>query len=214
MRRFAMCAALLIVVAGFAGADVKEPDTVDYMVMIEADSTPGNLDGSNTFDRRFLVTYDGTCAAASSDSSNDGVSYEVFPIWSTVDEALEAEVVLGSLSDSVLFLYCDPFDPMNPEVNLVAWDDDDGAGFGSAFTPADGYMITANTQYYLVVTGYGNASLGDYTLTMGGDAVFGQPATPTPTGPQPVPTTSRTGMIILVAALALVAFALLRSRSA
>ena len=213
MRKFVVCAALLVV-AGFAWADVKESDTVDYMVMTEADSTPGNLDGSNTFDRRWGVTYDGTCAAASLDSSQNGTSYQVFGIWSPTNEALEAEVVLGSLADSVLFLYCDPFDPMSPEVNLAAWDDDDGAGFGSAFTPADGYMIDANTPYQLVVTGWGPANLGDFTLTLGGDAVFGQPATPTPTGPQPVPTTSRTGMIILVAALALVAFALLRSRSA
>jgi len=213
MKRFVACAAVLMLAAGFAVATEKTPDHSEYSVLVEADTTPGNLDGSNTFDRRYGVVYDGTCAATSSDSSFDGSSYEVFPIWSPVGEALEAEVVLGSLGDSLLFLYCDPFDPMAPADNLVANDDDGGVGLGSAFTPADGYMIDANTQYYLVVCGFSDTNLGDYTLTMGGSAVFGQPATPTPEGPAPVPATSRTGMIILVVALVLVAFVLLRNRT-
>lgn len=212
MSRFVVCVAVVLLLAGVAFASEKTPDISEYSIFVESDSTAGNLDGSNTFDRRFLVTYDGSCNAVSSDSSNDGTSYQVFEIWSPVAEALEAEVVLGTLGDSVLFLYCDPFDPLNPAANLVAWDDDGGVGLGSAFAPADGIMIDANTPYFLVVSGYGAATLGDFTLNLGGNAVFGQIPTPTPTGPAPVPTVSRGGLIVLVLILASIAVAILARR--
>ncbi len=216
MVRFMACAAMVVLVAGAAYADEKSPDTVEYSVLVDADSTPGNVDGSTTFDRRYSVTYDGSCSATSLDSGADGVAYQVFEMWSPVAEALEAEVVLGTLGDSVLFVYCDPFDALNPAANLFAWDDDDGVGYGSAITPADGYMIAADTQYYLVVTGYGDDDFGDYTLTLGGDAVLGAIQQPTPTpgpmGPTPVPTLSHGGMIALILVLAGIAVAVLVRR--
>lgn len=215
MKKMMVCVAVLFLISGFAVASEKSPDTVDYSILSDADTTAGDLDGSDIFDRRFLVTYDGTCNATSSDSSNDGTPYQVFEISSPVTEALEAEVVLGTLGDSVLFVYCDPFDPLTPEANLRAWDDDDGVGYGSAITPADGYMIEADTTYFLVVGGYGNDDFGDFTLNLGGNAVFGQvqpTPTPSPAGPTPVPTLSHGGMVALMLVLAGIAVAILARR--
>ncbi len=94
-------------------------------------------------------------------------------------ENLDAEVVLGSLADSVLFLYCDPFDPLNPANNIAAWDDDGGVGFGSAIVPGDGVALAAGVPYQLVVCGFGPANLGTYDLVVGGTIVNGFVAIPT-----------------------------------
>jgi hypothetical protein len=204
---------LLVVAPGFAADNEKQPDTMDYTIDAanRSDTTSGNIDGSQTFDRRFLVTYDGTCSAASSDSSNDGVGYEVFPFYSPAGQAVDAEVVLGTLSDSVMFVYCDPFDPANPDLNLLAWDDDGGVGLGSAMTPADGYMLDPFTQYYMVISGYSSASSGDYTLNLGGDLVFGQP-TPYEAPEAGIPTLSTVGVGLFLLALAGAAVLFLRRR--
>ncbi|MCB1049131.1 MAG: IPTL-CTERM sorting domain-containing protein [Acidobacteria bacterium] len=184
MKYFAL---LLCCMMAFAQGE-KTPDTREGHVFVRSGSEPGDLDGSQTFDRRFLVTYDGTCSAANSDSSNNGVSYMVFNISSPVTENLDAEVVLGTLGDSVLFLYCDGFDPLNPAANIVAWDDDGGVGFGSHIAPGDGVEIQAGQTYQLVVSGFNNTHMGDFTMVLGGNAVFGQPVT--------IPTMSEWGLIV------------------
>ena len=173
-----------------------------------ADMSPGDLDGSATFDRRFLVTYDGTCAAPSSDSSNNGVAYQVFPFYSPGGQNADIEVVLGTLADSVLFIYCDPFDPSTPASNIVAWDDDDGVGFGSAITPADGVVLDPGVQYFAVVSGFNNAQLGTFDINLGGDLVLGSPA-----AILEVPTLSTWGIAGLVGLLASLGLFLLWRRS-
>lgn len=210
--------------SGFADVSEKTIDTQDYSMPAgdRSDTTPGVLDGSNTYDRAWDVTYDGTCTATSLDSGNDGSSYEVFAFYTPVAENLDALVTLGTLSDSVMFVYCDPFDPANPDVNLVAWDDDDGDGLASAIIPADGVAIDADTTYFLVIAGYGATALGTYTLDLGGNAVFGAAQQPTPTpeptmppdGPQPIPTTSRGGVALMALMLFGAALVLLRRRMA
>ncbi|MBI1318347.1 MAG: hypothetical protein GC168_05265 [Candidatus Hydrogenedens sp.] len=60
--------------------------------------------------------------------------------------------VSGSISDTVLALYCDPFDPGQPTSNLVAFDDDSGAGQRSAFSASDGIRLKPNDTYHLVVS--------------------------------------------------------------
>ncbi len=209
--------ALVTVVPLVASADAggeKAPDTTEFTLGSgsRSDTTTGNLDGSQVFDRRWDVTYDGTCNATSNDSSQDGVSYQAFAIHSTATENLVAEVTSGALSDSVLFLYCDPFDPANPDQNLVAWDDDDGTGFLSAFTDADGYQIQANTTYYLVVTGWGPSDQGTFTLNLGGTAVFGAAGAPTPQAEPGVPAMTPWGLAAFLLTVAGVGLLLLRRR--
>jgi len=196
----------------------KTPDTVNFTLdpASRADSTTANIDGSQTFDRRYDVQYDGTCNATSSDSYADGVGYVALAIHSPTTENLVAEVSAADFSDSVMFLYCDPFDPANPDQNLVAWDDDDGAGNLSAFSDADGFQIQADTTYWLVISTYGPGGTGNFTLDLGGDAVFGPAGgvpTPTPLAAPGVPAATPWGLAALMLAFAGVALALLRRRA-
>lgn len=205
---FLLAAALTLSVAGFASANEKDSiDNPENGIRGGVNATmPGDLTGAPTFDRRFLVTYDGTCAAPSSDSGNDGTAYQVFPIVSPSGQAADIEVVLGTLGDSVLFIYCDPFDPAQPDQNLRAWDDDGGAGLGSAIVPGDGVMLDAGVTYYAVVTGFGLADIGTFDINLGGDLQFGSGLPET----TPVPVDNVWAMLALVALLAVFGYVVIR----
>jgi hypothetical protein len=174
--------------------DVKPADTVNYHISNRADSVDGDIDGSVLFDRRFSVTYDGTCDASSTDSSNDDVGYQVFQMYSPSGEDADVTVTLDTLEDSTLFLYCG-FDPANPDLNLVAWDDDDGPGLGSAFLPGDGFALAASTTYDLVVASYGTGDNGAFTVDLGGDLVFGL-GCEEPAIVEPLPPVGDTGITV------------------
>jgi hypothetical protein len=125
------------------------------------DSVSGVLDGSSpTWDRR--VPDDGFrnlgCGLITNDSSNDGMGYAVFEIQVSEPEDLAVSVVAGgtTISDTILYLYCDPFDPLQPANNLIATADDilPGQDLLSAFTPARDIMLTPGQSYFLVLTGF------------------------------------------------------------
>jgi len=106
------------------------------------------------------------CAAICSDSGVDGQYYEVIPIEVTAAENLECEVTefQGTAGDSTIQVYCDPFDPMQPLVNVVAYDDDDGVDFLSAFVAADGVLLQPGQIYYLVFSPFDQGEVGDFTI--------------------------------------------------
>jgi hypothetical protein len=197
MKKLMLMAALLssMVFAQFNDSE-KGRDVLEYQVPNRAGSVSGDIDGSQTFNRRYLVSLDLTCFATSSDSINDGVGYQVFDLTAPGGEALEASTTAGTLSDSVMFIYCD-FDPMSPEANLVFWDDDDGAGLMSAISAIDGVVLPAGT-YKLVVSGYSSSDLGTYTLDVGGNYTIAAAGTASS-----VPTMSEWGMMALAVLLAM-----------
>ena len=97
--------------------------------------------------------------------------YAVFPITSSVSENLEVEVVAANttLSDTVMTLYCDPFDPADPMANAIAYDDD-GAGYPySGFYASDGIYLDAGVTYYLVLSTFSAGDMGDFELCFGGN---------------------------------------------
>lgn len=186
-------------------ADEKSPDTRDYRGAVAAGSQAGNLVNTQVYDRVFSVIYNGTCAATSSDSSQNGTAYQVFQFHSPSGQMADIWTSqTGTLTDSVIFVYCDPFNPLTPSQNLVAWDDDDGAGMMSAITPADGVQLQPNTTYNLVVTGFSPTSTGTYTVDLGGDLVFGPAA--------PIPSVNTWGLAALAAILGAAGFLAIRSR--
>ena len=159
--------------------EVKGVDNMDYIVANKADATSGSIDGTDPiYHRSFGNGYSGNCDWANNGSRD--VNYDVYPIYTTTSEALDISTTQtgGSTSDGHMTLFCDPFDPANPTLNVVAIDDDDGPGFMPAFLPADNYMVDANTQYYLVVTTFGDGATMDYDLTLGGNFTIGSPAPP------------------------------------
>jgi len=141
-------------------------------ITIASETLDGDLTGQPTFNRRFSVSYSIECNASSYDSANNNIRYLVYDIYTTAYEPLLASTTLGSLSDSVMFLYCANFDPAHPEQNLVAWDDDSGPGFASAFLPGHYYYVHPYTRYQLVVTSFGEGQSGTFTLTLDGNAHF------------------------------------------
>lgn len=176
----------LIRVAGYAGSggpyalvvlsgDGSGGDTCDS-------SVTGMLDNfSPRFDRRSDVLTDTACDAFSFDSAFNDMAYAAFAFHADAAGLLSASVALSgtSIVDSTLFLYCGSFDPDAPEENLIAWNDDDGLSYLSAFDPADGLALQANTTYWLVVSTYLGSSggllldSGDFELCLGEGFTFG-----------------------------------------
>jgi hypothetical protein len=131
----------------------------------EADTYSGSFDISDpTWNRIIGTSTDPACAATSVDSSIDGQYYEAIPIFVTATENLAAEVTAFTGGDSVIAVYCDPFDSLNPATNLVAYDDDGGVGFLSAFVDADGVQLNPGNQYWFIMTTFTNAVIGDYDI--------------------------------------------------
>lgn len=168
----------------------------------------GNLTGGPTYDRIFGGTVDNTCnSSVTFSGSGVGVPYHVVAFHSPAGGLWDgAEVVDAGtgITDSCMTLYCDPFDPANADLNVVAYDDDGGAGTLSSFTSADGIILAPDTTYYLVLTLFSPSSLGDgsFQLDLAGDVVEGEAQT--------VPTLGTYGMIGLLILLGLSAVMIAR----
>jgi hypothetical protein len=110
------------------------------------------------------------CGTDSEDSYNNTVRYAQFRIVPAVNTTLQAAIdPAGSTIDSMLALYCSPFDPANPAANLVAMDDD-GNGYPHAGLTGRAIAVLAGQDYYLVVSNYSNYNPdGQYRLVIGTD---------------------------------------------
>ncbi len=187
-------------------------DTLNYSIpeSIKSATVSGNLDGTNTFDRVFGDGVDSGCAHPSTDSGNDGVSYQVFEFHSPSGQAADMEVVLTGLPDSLLFVYC-AFDPLSPMNMLAGLNDDDGIGFGSAIVPADGLILVAGVSYFAVVSGFGTGDMGTFDLVLGGDLLLGPVVVAAP--PVMVPVNSWTSLILMFLALIAIGFVSIRKKA-
>lgn len=161
----------------------KGVDKSEYVVMTKSANQSGDLGAADpTYNRIYGSPYDGTCNVfANLSGSGTATYYDVYEIHTTTSEAADISISSASFSDSYMTLYCS-FDPLNPDQGVFCGDDDDGSGFLSAFLPSDGYMLDANTSYYLVITSFSNGTTGSYTVDMGGNLQFGPPPAP-PTVP-------------------------------
>jgi len=147
----------------------------------------GDTTGDPTWRRPASFTTLGSATTA------NAIPYEVQPFWVTVSGEyvfeLDARTASGfTHTDPYILVYTGAFDPNNPLVNLKAGDDDfssaftlfsgtggglnasrialgDASNYGGATT---GLNLTANTQYYAVVTGFDNADFGTYGGAIGG----------------------------------------------
>lgn len=169
---------------GQNGFSEKEIDKSEYSVQQKgatmSDALVDGVDGR--YNRIWGGPYDGTCnAPANLSGFADNVLYKVYEIHTTVAEAadISLEDAGTGLDDSYMTLYCS-FDPLAADANVFCGDDDDGTSWMSAFTPGDGYMLQANTSYYLVVAAYDNALEGGFDINMGGNLAFGAPPPPSP----------------------------------
>lgn len=159
----------LLVGAGTALALEKTPDLIN--VPAKASFSPpvsGTLSEiSGTYDRIYTHgMVDAQCGAEAFDSVNDDMYFDVYCLQ--VDDDQPIELVLDAagtdIIDTVLTLYCSPFDPLNPDQNVVAFDDDSGETTLSAITLADELALVEGQEYWLVISTYGANMTGDYLL--------------------------------------------------
>jgi len=120
------------------------------------------------------------------------VAYDVFDFHVSANGtySIESTAFSAAGSDTFLYLYGGAFNPASPLTNLLALDDDSGAGSLSLINST----LLANTQYHLVFAAYYNGDLGTYTGVFnttagGGQVILDVPTTPGTPGQVPEPAT-------------------------
>jgi hypothetical protein len=164
----------------YMGGDYHGDDTTCGITAEQEESRDCNYtiidsltSSSPIWDRIYgAYTPDVNCNATVYDSGSNGQYYAVYPITVATTENLEIEVLSADF-DTIMALYCDPFDPANPMDNVVAYDDD-GAGYPlSAFWTTDNITLPAGVTYYLVLSSFSGGYTGDYEVCLRGTATVG-----------------------------------------
>jgi len=178
---------------GFSGIGQSSPETKENVVddvnfsLTSARALPivGQLNGSSASFLRpsniplSTVAYDPTCSGSFATAPASTCYFAVYTFTATQTEELVLTLETpnsGSCCtefDPLVLLYCAPFNPNNPLLNLRAGNDDAGVGFWSAFPAGSGVMIEAGNTYDIVVTHFTDIqNLNgpvDYTLTVAND---------------------------------------------
>ena len=167
--RFVMALMLTLLLAGGALAGEKLADGPFVYPELDGKATfAGILDTTcPTWDRGYgFDTFDGDCAFELTDSSYDGQYYAVFCIKAMDENPIEIVVddTLTNLSDTTLYIFCDPFDPDYPMTNVDFFDDDDGEGWYSAILATDNVVLAPDTAYYLVLSTFSPDDTGDFVI--------------------------------------------------
>ena len=88
--------------------------------------------------------------------------FDMFCFNVTDTNPVEFVVTAGSF-DTVIYIYCDPFDPANSTVNAVYADDDDGVGLLSAITAANGVTLNPGADYWFIICSY-STTVGTFSV--------------------------------------------------
>ena len=161
---------LMIATVAFAADDpIKEPDNRDYVMdqpsrIVIADEL---TEASPTFHRWRPASYEDlglNCDLVMTSDYSADPHYDQHCFNVTTDAPVEF-VVTDAGFDTVIYIYCDPFDANDATLNGVFMDDDDGAGLNSAIVVADGVTLTPGNDYWLVVCGYWSAQFGTYSIS-------------------------------------------------
>ena len=126
----------------------------------------GTLDANSpVFTRPNTMPQGGTCTPGQA-----GVPYQSFPFYLNMAGNNQFDVVTFTApsADSFIALYQDSFDPTQPCKNLVAADDDNGAGFLSQIVAT----LEANRTYIMVMTTFNNSGndFGDFVINITSNA--------------------------------------------
>lgn len=113
----------------------------------------------------------GNCTGVS--AIGTGVRYHVQPVWAASAGLRTFTSVATAPAgwDNFLALYANAFNPATPLAGCVAANDDGPGGIGqSQFS----FNMLANTQYFIVTTGFDPDDAGAFTNTVtGGPVTFG-----------------------------------------
>ena len=151
----------------------------------------GTLDGTYPKWNRISDRPDGLGGYV--DSANDKLPYEVLEIKTSLSRDTLTAAIQGSTQlDSFLALYS-TFNPVAPQSNILAADDDSG-GYPHAQLTISG--LAANTSYYLVISSYSDTTnsvyplYGTYALNLGGSFTVVPKVTTTGVSASPNPSAS------------------------
>ncbi len=119
----------------------------------------GDTTGGPTFNRPF-ASFNGLS------TSGTDVPYEVTPVFVEEDGTYTVNTATESGYDGFVLLYdANGLDPLNPLANGITGDDDGPSGTADSEFSFD---FVADTQYFIVQTGFGNSDFGTYTGTVTG----------------------------------------------
>jgi len=165
---------LLCATVGIATAREKTPDVTDAVAKAGLNPpTMGALTASSpTYDRIYSTGAPSTqCSTPTLDSANNGTYYDIYCLQT--DDTNPIELILDvagtTIIDAVMTLYCAPFDPMLPDQNVVAYDDDSGVATLSAITMANPVVLVPGQEYFLVISTYGAGMTGNYVIQKSGN---------------------------------------------
>lgn len=131
-----------------------------------SDTFSGDLTGQPTYDKYYPDTDpDNTCTTTSSLWDNGLTEYLAIPIEVTATANLAVGITSTTIDDTWFGLYCD-FDPANPHLGMIAYDDDGGSGLNSEFFDVDGITLQSGQVYWLVVSTYSDTDLGGGTFSL------------------------------------------------
>lgn len=126
--------------------------------MADVEIYNGDTTGGSTYNRPL-----GGTPPTSLSGVGTAVRYEVVPMYTNFNASVIFETIDPTAFDTFISLYGPGgFDPANPLANAISADDDAGVGVLSLITS----NINGGTQYYVVVTGFGNTDFGTYTLSL------------------------------------------------
>ncbi len=153
--------------AAFASDPPKEADLVDYtwdspvLMTITGELT----DATPTFHRWRPGSFSDislSCELLMTYEYSTDPHYDVYCF--NVSDSAPVEFVVDVASfDTVIYIYCDPFDPLQSTVNGVFADDDDGAGLNSAIMASDGVTLTPGNDYWFLICSY-SSTIGTYSV--------------------------------------------------
>lgn len=129
-----------------------------------------------------------SCNLPAEDSAFDQCEYALIPFHSSTGGPfqLKMDPFATTIPDTVLYLYCSPFDPAQPEKNLISFNDDFNGSLLSGFGPGLELTLVPDYTYWLVLStfnalsnpeegeGEAPAFLGAYTICLSDGYVFGE----------------------------------------
>lgn len=152
----------------FSADPPKEVDTVDYVmdapsrIVIEGELT----EASPTWLRWRPVSYEelGLDCDLVMNSSYATEPYFDMYCFNVIDSEPVEFVVDDAGFDTVIYIYCDPFDPADATMNAVYMDDDDGDGLNSAIVAANGVTLTPGNDYWFIICSY-SSTMGTFSVS-------------------------------------------------
>jgi hypothetical protein len=131
------------------------------------DTFTGNLTGEPTYDKYSLDSdlVDLTCMPATSLWDEGLTEYIAIPVEVTAAANLAVSFSATGITDTWLGVYCD-FDPANPDMGMMFYNDDGSVGLISEILDTDGVTLQPGAVYWVVVSVYSDTDLGDGSFTL------------------------------------------------